>query len=690
MSNKEPSVLDLVKTTLSGDFHLWKHIVGNGQKGLKKNLSGGSKAIIHQNGHIPLILIIGTGLSITAQYFLEPAHRNTTLGLFLYSIAGILFFCQFKNQRIDKQIKRPYNQSTSSNIQKFPLFVSLLFLCAAFYFFGGNQFNILNISFWISGICLFLYSVWDHKIEDSCKQKIEIKLLLLIALTLVIILFFRVYKLQQVPKEMFSDHAEKLLDVSDVLDGIFPIYFERNTGREPIQFYLTAALIKIFKLGINFSSLKIGMVMAGLLTLPFIYLVGKELGNEWVGLFALFFAGIAYWPNVISRVALRYSLYPLATAPTIYFLLRGLKNETRNDFLLAGITVGFGLNGYSPARFLPIMVVAIIFTYALFNTSKIRNPRFIWNFLLLAITLFILFLPLLRYSIEYPGMLSYRGLSRMLPLEQEYSTSPVVIFLKNLRDALLMSFYNNGEIWVHSIPNRPALDLITAAFFFIGIIYSLVRILKNKSWEFLVLLISIPILQMPSIISLAFPGENPSLNRTAGAYVSVFVVAGFGIYSVWSCIRNIKNQRRLKILMKVLISLVLCFSILLNYDLVFHQYNTQYDLKSWNSSEIANQIVEFVANGGNPNSAFVVPYPHWVDTRLVGINAGFAKKDYALWPKNFHQTILIEPPKLFILKPEDTLNLDILKSMYPQSSIFLYNSNIEGKNFVLLNINTLE
>ncbi len=82
-------------------------------------------------------------------------------------------------------------------------------------------------------------------------------------LVVLVSIFFRVYELQAVPSEMFSDHAEKLLDVADVLDGKTSIFFTRNTGREPLQFYLTALIIKIFNTGISFLSLKIAPCWLG-------------------------------------------------------------------------------------------------------------------------------------------------------------------------------------------------------------------------------------------------------------------------------------------------------------------------------------------------------------------------------------------------------------------------------------------
>jgi hypothetical protein len=64
--------------------------------------------------------------------------------------------------------------------------------------------------------------------------------MLLVLAVVVVIVFFRVYRLTEVPAEMVSDHAEKLLDVQAVLGGQTSIFFPRNTGREAFQFYLTA------------------------------------------------------------------------------------------------------------------------------------------------------------------------------------------------------------------------------------------------------------------------------------------------------------------------------------------------------------------------------------------------------------------------------------------------------------------
>jgi 4-amino-4-deoxy-L-arabinose transferase-like glycosyltransferase len=168
-------------------------------------------------------------------------------------------------------------------------------------------------------------------------------------------IFFRLYQLDAIPVEPFSDQAEKILDVYEISQGQTKIFFERNTGREAFQMYWTLLVVNIFGTGFSFYSLKLGTALLGILTLPFMYLLGKEFGNKRVALFALFLFGIAYWPNVISRIGLRFPLYPLFLAPTLLFLVRGLRTRNRNDFILCGIFLGLGLHGYSPFRIVPLL-----------------------------------------------------------------------------------------------------------------------------------------------------------------------------------------------------------------------------------------------------------------------------------------------------------------------------------------------
>jgi hypothetical protein len=86
---------------------------------------------------------------------------------------------------------------------------------------------------------------------------------------------------------------------------------------------------------------------------------------------------------------------------------------------------------------------------------------------------------------------------------------------------------------------------------------------------------------------------------------------------------------------------------------------------------------------GSPDSAWVVSYPHWVDTRLVGINAGYPARDFGILPENLKDTVETPDTKLFLLKPEDEDAIQALKLYYPQGTLSKYTSKVESKDFLM-------
>ena len=650
--------------------------------------------------HFPWRAMLALAFALVAQRALEPPDPNPTTGiiLYLFSLAFLIWAIVTKEWEI-AALKEESNQPIPITIHTYTFLISLPFMLLAFLAFSGNEFNGLNLFLGLMVFVLVFRALWVgtpgkkltwvfQKIWSWIKKP-EINLhlssfsLLLIAAALLVI-FFRVYNISGVPGEMFSDHAEKLADISDVLNGQTSIFFPRNTGREAVQMYLTAAIILIFKTGLTFTSLKIGTILAGLLTLPYIYLLGKEVGNRWVGLLALVLAGIAYWPNVISRVSLRFPLYPLFIAPLLFYFVRGLRTSNRNDFIFAGIALGLGLYGYSPMRIVPFVLIIAVGLYLVHAQSRGKRLSAIWSLAVLAIIALIIFLPLLRYWVENPDMFDYRALTRLTTTERAYPGPLLQVFLDNLWRAMIMFFWNNGDIWVHSIPNRPALDVVSAALFFIGTVLVFVRYIRKQNWLDLFLILSIPLLMMPSILSLAFPEENPSLNRTGGAIIPVFLIAAIALEGLLSGMVRRAVSRWGKTLAVAVGLLLLLWSSIQNYDLVFRQYRDQFMAGAWNTSDIGGMIREFADTIGTRDTAYVVPFPYWVDTRLVGINAGFPEKDYALWPEKFAETLAQPVPKLFILKSDDTQDVTALKKLYPDAITYIFRAQWEGKDFVLL------
>jgi hypothetical protein len=78
----------------------------------------------------------------------------------------------------------------------------------------------------------------------------------------------------------------------------------------------------------------------------------------------------------------------------------------------------------------------------------------------------------------------------------------------------------------------------------------------------------------------------------------------------------------------------------------------------------------------------VIAFPHWVDTRLVAVNAGEPGRDLAIPPENLAHTTAASGAKLFLIKPEDESAIQTLRALYPQGSLQLYESRVD-KDFLI-------
>jgi hypothetical protein len=569
----------------------------------------------------------------------------------------------------------------------------ILLILLTFLTFGDGLFTDVNLFLWLVTLFVAVLAtarfdprVWLAGVRTRWFApfvfRFDIFLILLLAV-IGLTAYFRLNDLNGIPREMFSDHAEKLYDVNDVLHGQFKVFFERNTGREMFQFYWTAFMALVFNSGISYMSLKIGTVIAGLVTLVFIYRLGNEMGGKWVALYALFFAAIAYWPNIISRIGLRFPFYPFCVAPVLFYLLRGLRREVRADFIWAGLWLGIGLHGYTASRVVPLLILAAFGLYLLHKQSQGKRFEALVWLGVLALIAFVVLLPLFRYALDHPEMVNYRTLTRMGTTEQALPGPAGEIFLKNLWNGLTMFFWDNGNVWVHSIPNRPALVVVDAALFFSGLVLLLARYIRRRHWRDLFIPLSLPILLLPSILSLAFPNENPNLNRTAGAYVVVFVIAALAfdafLRAVWEKVDGKRGLAYAAALAFILGGL----SLTANHNLFFGRYAVDFNNSAWNTSEMGAVMRGFSQIVGTPKTTWVVGYPHWVDTRLVGITAGYPEVNPETFADRLEMTFEDPNAKMYLVNPADTLALDKLRVQFPAGRFWLHKSPAPGKDFIV-------
>lgn len=702
---QEPTVLDLFKSVTKdwASFFNFIRSLWDAQRrqqlGEALALESAHPVVIEQvvepvrTDAFPWKALIAFFIALAAQALMEPPSRQWTLSLALYLAAfGVALWSYRTNEWHLPSLPASWQMSDPLGMRLIPLLLSVIVGVIAFVEFGSGYFKWLNTSLWILSILLLAYSLWVRTPKVETEEEPALAPLgnsffrskwLWRGLVLAVFgigIFFRLYQLDVVPIEPFSDHAEKILDVYEVSQGETHIFFERNTGREAFQMYWTLLVLNIFGTGFSFFSLKLGTILLGILTLPFVYMLGKEYGNRRAAIFALFLFGIASWPNIISRIGLRFPLYPLFLAPTLLFLTRGLRTRNRNDFILAGVFLGIGLHGYSPFRIVPILVAIMFLIYLMhMKTKQERQQTIFWFLIIIIISLFI-FSPLLRYWLGNPSNFGYRAFSRLGDVETPLPGPAWQIFLSNLYKGLLMFNWDDGEIWVHSVTHRPALDLVTGVLFLLGVAFLIVRYARQRDWRDLTLLVSIPVLILPSVLSLAYPGENPALNRAGGASIPAVLIGALALDGLLS---SFGSSTRRQIAGYVMTLMLFGWSAYSNYDIVFNQFKSVYTSSAWNTSEMGRVVKDFGETYGQTDTVWIVPFPYWVDTRLPGVWAGVPDRDFALFPDHLQESLSFPAPKMFLYWNKDTETEKILRELYPNGKLTRYTSAFEGKDFFI-------
>lgn len=725
----EPSLLDYLKSI----FKSWKSFAdfvqavferkdttqlaefrGTAQAEAEASETGPAKSDVMRRWfagfqNVPWLILGVLFFALLGQLQFEPPQTLYPLGIFFYFAALTLTALAFvRRQWSFAQLPESETRRDSFLIRSLPFVVSLVFSALTFFFMSRDRFTAFNVALWALTLFFHLLAFW---VSEPRREKISFNLLawlskaewkftvtrhgLLVFFVFVLAAFFAFYKLYSIPDNMTSDHAEKLLDVYDISQGQYSIFFPRNTGREPLQFYLVYLLSHWF--GISFLSLKISTGLMGMLSMFYIYKLAEELGGKRIALLAVAFAGIGVWPVLIDRIGLRFAYYPPFTAATMYYFIRGLRQQRRNDFILSGIMLGIGLNGYTPMRIVPFVMVAFFVIYLLHTKdAQARKQALVW-FALLAFTAWIFIIPLTRYALEFPAKFNQRAFSR-IDLSQ-VAGSAWLIFIQNVWSGLRVFNWYGGTIWTFTITSRAAMDFISGALFLIGVSVVIFRYLRQRNWQDLILLAAVPLLQLPSTLSIAFPQENPALNRMSAAFVPAFIIVAFAVDGMMSSLArgaksNIQPQEApatspLRSAFAAALAFGLFFGALFNnYNLIFDRYVKQFELSNWNTRDMGLLMKDFADKGGSPDQAWVVPYPYWADTRLPLFWAGsIYRGESALQPDRLATTLSLSGAKLFVFNLQDEATMNTLQSLYPNGALTVYQAKVPSKNFYVFRVN---
>jgi 4-amino-4-deoxy-L-arabinose transferase-like glycosyltransferase len=563
---------------------------------------------------------------------------------------------------------------------------------------AGNRFTLLGLLAWIGCCIAFAAAFWTFtqgpapRVAAMVSRTREgltvhapwaaLSLLLLLALTV----FMRFHQLPVVPPEPNSDHVEKLLDVNDVLNGRYYIFFERNTGREPMQFYLIAAIIRLFDTGLTFLSLKLSNAVMGVVTVTGVYLLGREVGGHRLGFVAAFFVAVSMWAVAPSRIGLRYPFAPAFTSLALWSLLRALRTMRPNEWLVAGLILGAGLYGYTAFRMMPVAAVTIVLLKLLFDhrTHLRAIASTVYGFTLYVIMAGLVFLPLARYMTESPEMFWYRSLTRATSLEAPVQEGMVLGY--TLLRTLGMFNWVGDEVWVSALRGRPVLDAVSGGLLVLGFVYTLFVLSRQRPFLASVLLLGSFLLLLPSALSIAFPNESPSVVRAGGAIPLIALLIALAIRYLYHRLRELWLPSWGRAAATSLVGAMLLAMLLLNYQRYFDTYLTEYRRSAMNTVEVADRMRDYLSLVGDTDHMAIKGWPHWLDARSLGIQLGDVHWDITHSSMELEPLLAVVPqdgqPFLFVLHPQDYLAQIELKQAFPSGVIISYESQAPEHDYL--------
>lgn len=495
-------------------------------------------------------------------------------------------------------------------------------------------------------------------------------------LILVLSLFFRLWKINEIPPGLYPDVAIYANDALDSLQNkTFSVFYPENNGREGFWMWILAAFFYIF--GTSIFTIKLAAALCGTLTVFGVYCLISELfQDKRIGLFASFFLAISFWHTNLSRIGFRVITYPLLTVFAFYFLVRALKMLKFVNFLLAGII--FGLSFYTYTSFRMQVIVLPFLFFPFFIETKEKKKAFFGIFLFL-ITVFLVALPLGIYFLKNPQYF----FARMGPISIFYGENKILNFFKSLIAHLAMfNFYGDPNLR-HNIPQKPYLCLIESFLFLIGLFLLFSELIKRKkNFKEALFLISFWLIGL-------FPGilTKEGVPHGLRAFGAVLPTTGFSAYGTLFLWEKVKKYR----FSKIFNVLFLAFLILSYYQRYFVVWAKNPDLKNAFSQDFV-EMGKYLNNLPENYEKYVivnisgvpVPYPDGIpmpaQTIMFLERTKYPKiKNNYLLPENLEK-IKIEKEGAILLITKDRQITEKIFDKFPFAKLK------EEKNFVVFEI----
>lgn len=342
----------------------------------------------------------------------------------------------------------------------------------------------------------------------------------------------------------------------------FPIFNFRAYGDYPLALNLYLTIPFIWLLGLTEIAVRLPHVLLGTGTIVSSYFLFLGLtGKKKLSTFAAFLVAIDPWHLFPSRFVLQSNLSVFLLISSGALLLAGLKNKKHHLLLLSFVSLGLTTLSYHTTRiFSPLFLCGILLIYKNELTSFFKKRRISGWLSTVVVILFFLPIPFVilgsgaRARANWVFLLDQGAVGK---IEQERNASslpaPMRRLIHNRPVYLLTKFSENyigyfspqylflkgGSQYQFSIPGRGVLYLVNLPFFYLGLLFVILKALKNSK-EYQLVLFWLILAPIPA--SLTLDSHAVLRSTTMLPLPELFVALGLWFAGRWVTKSKLLNR----------------------------------------------------------------------------------------------------------------------------------------------------
>ncbi len=326
-------------------------------------------------------------LLLVGAFFLVPRHDIPLFGkILLVSALAIQVFRLLRYTQIPILRKIGFNSTLASNGSIILFILILACFSIVLLEFPGFSWMVpskspisINEPYWLL-LALWVGLVISFKIVPERLSNEDIspglsRLILFTALGLGV--FLPLYRGFSAMGPYGEYEAGEILDVRKMADlGDFSNSFIFSQGnREPFFGYFSLFVWKLFPWLTSLMTQRIAGVALDFITLWVVYLIGRELVNRRVGIWAVALAAVSKPLIMRTLQGMSIQSITLGVALSLLFFLRLIRNPNRKNFIFWGLALSFGMYTYTPySVFIPFFIfLALGWVWVRENKAGLMN-----------------------------------------------------------------------------------------------------------------------------------------------------------------------------------------------------------------------------------------------------------------------------------------------------------------------------